>query len=551
MTRQREPTIPWRYVRLALTTLIVAVGCTAASERPTFDPGSDGGAPSPAKSERGPGFEGDPSGVAGDPATCEEALATRTYVGCDYWPTVTGNVVQDVFDFAVVVANVGAAAADVKVTGPNETDRQVTVAPGALEKIYLPWVPELKGRALKPLDFESHMSASVLARKGAYHLVSSVPVVVYQFNPLEYAGKGGPPGKKWTSCISSTEGCLSYSNDASLLLPSTAWTGTYRVTSYPALSDKTSGGLSVDVRNAFLAITAAEDDTTVKVTLGALGSVLAGGGIAEAGSGGEIEVHLDAGDVAELVTEKGDKYDLSGSLVRSDKPVQVISGAPCTTVPSGQAACDHLEEVVLPAEALGKQYVVTTPTAPSGTKGLHVVRFVGNRDGTELTYAPAKPVGCPDTLAAGEVSECDGMVDHDFVVTGTEEFAVTSFMVGATVYGPKERLGDPSQTIFAATEQFRGSYLFLMPDDYDKSYAVVVGPEGAAPAIDGAPLSSPEVVGDGLAVWRAELSSASGGAHTLKSAMPVGLQAIGYGSYTSYQFPGGLDVKRIALVPPK
>lgn len=59
-------------------------------------------------------FEGGDSGAGGavrDPATCEEALAAKSYVGCDYWPTVTANLVQDVFDFAVAVANVGTADA--------------------------------------------------------------------------------------------------------------------------------------------------------------------------------------------------------------------------------------------------------------------------------------------------------------------------------------------------------------------------------------------------------------------------------------------------------
>src|SRR4029078_8916059 len=96
----------------------------------------------------------------------------------------------------------------------------------------------------------------------------------------------------------------------------------------------------------------------------------------------------------------------------------------CINVPADKSACDHVEEPVQPAEALGKQYVVTTPTRPSGTPGIHVVRFVGNRDATTLTYAPSKPPGCPDSLSTGEVAQCDGPVSMDFVVTGTEEFGI-------------------------------------------------------------------------------------------------------------------------------
>jgi hypothetical protein len=145
---------------------------------------------------------------------------------CDYWPTVTGNLVSDVFDFAVAVANVGSDDAHVQVTGPNGVSKSVAVAPGSLNKIMLPWVAELKGPNLIP------MGASVLSKGGAYHLVSDRPVVVYQFSPLEFRAAGGDPGKDWTKCVKldfTAPECYSYSNDASLLLPSTAMTGSYRL----------------------------------------------------------------------------------------------------------------------------------------------------------------------------------------------------------------------------------------------------------------------------------------------------------------------------------
>jgi hypothetical protein len=153
-------------------------------------------------------------------------MAAKSYVGCDYWPTVVPNLVKNLFDYAVVVSNVGTEDAHVVVTGPNGVNTTVAVAGGSLSKIFLPWVPALKGPALIPL------SASVLAKGGAYHLVSDRPVVVYQFNPLEFRATGGEPGKDWSKCQKldfTAPDCYSYSNDASLLLPSTAMTGNYRV----------------------------------------------------------------------------------------------------------------------------------------------------------------------------------------------------------------------------------------------------------------------------------------------------------------------------------
>ncbi len=139
---------------------------------------------------------------ATEPQTCDQAAAAHSYIGCDYWPTVVANNVWSIFDFAVVVANVGLSTATVTVTGTganlSRTNQMATVMPGQLATIYLPWVPELKGPDTDTCGVATPLSASVLQTGGAYHLVSSVPVTVYQFNALEYQGAGGPTGKVWS-----------------------------------------------------------------------------------------------------------------------------------------------------------------------------------------------------------------------------------------------------------------------------------------------------------------------------------------------------------------
>lgn len=301
----------------------------------------------------------------------------------------------------------------------------------------------------------------------------------------------------------------------------------------------------------YIAITALGNGTQVTVSLGPKAEVLAGPNIAATKAGGNVSITLNAGDVAEMVTPVGDKYDLSGSLVTASGPVQVITGIPCINVPEDKAACDHVEESVMPAEALGKRYVVSTPTAPAGGSGKHMVRLYGNRDGTTLTYTPSKPGTCPASLNAGDVVDC-GLLTSDFIVEGTNEFAVAAFTVGATEYDPmgNDTRGDPDQTTFASIEQFRTSYLFLSPDDYDVSYAVVAGPKDANPKLDGKPLTGYTDIGGGIGVWRETLGAGASGAHTLTADKPVGLQAMGYGSYTSYTYPGGLNLKIIAPPPP-
>jgi hypothetical protein len=504
------------------------------------------------------GTVGDDGGtIVADPTTCGEAAAARSYIGCEYWPTTLTNFVWSIFDFAVVVANPQTADATVTVTGPGGFSKQVTVASGALTKIYLPWETTLKGPAWDACTETPSFGASIVSPQGAYHLVSSVPVTVYQFNALEYAPKGGPSGKNWSSCPGnqtctdqgdpdqgSALDCFSFSNDASLLLPATAMTGNYRLM----------GVASTPGSGSYFAITGTQDGTSVTVALSKTATVAAGGGIAGADPNGTVTFTLDAGDVVELAGPGANaNEDLSGSLLRADKPVQVIGGHPCLAVPytDPNATCDHVEQSVFPAETLGKHYVVTAPTGPKNAPVGHVVRIYGNVDGTSLTYAPAKPSGCPATIGAGTVADC-GVVTADFEVQGSGAFEVGMIQQSADVVDPNAAMseGDPSFSFATPVEQYRSDYIFLAPTDYDMSFADLVVSPGTTLTLDGAAVTAPQTAVGSLAVVRITLPvGGSSGTHVMSGSQPFGIQVIGYGQYTSYQYPGGLDLQVIAPVP--
>jgi hypothetical protein len=511
----------------------------------------------------------DSSLIVGDPTTCAQAATAKSYVGCEYWPTVTANVVWEGFDFTAVVANTQTVVATVTVSGPGLTGTMTySVPPSGLTKIYLPWVDALKG------DATTGITASVLVPGGAYHLIASVPVTVYQFNALEYQGVGGAPGKDWSACPNPDGmGCYSYTNDASVLIPVAAMTGNYRVTG--------EHGSTAEPDGSIIAVTGTVDGTNVTITTSATASIIAStaGDIVTTGANKTLTFMLNAGDVAELLGVQNFQVDLSGSLVYADHPVQVIAARQCANQPDPIAACDHLESSVLPAETLGKDYVVTVPTSPHATVVGHKVRFYGNVDGTTLTYSPSAPPGCPTVINAGEVGECAGTpncasgldnvetdpnyggpvgvpcVTTSFEVTGTHEFAVSSFMLGGSAVDPNAaegaQEGDPSMSPMVAVEQFRSRYVFLAPTDYDESYADVVMPAGAVITLDGAALpAAPTPLNATWSIARVPLPAGAGGAHLMTSTVAFGVQVIGYGAYTSYQYPAGLDLTEIAPPPP-
>jgi hypothetical protein len=282
------------------------------------------------------------------------------------------------------------------------------------------------------------------------------------------------------------------------------------------------------------------------------GGVLKGTTVTTLAAGDTGTFTMNAGDVIELVGKASNTLDLSGSQVQADQPVQVIGGVPCFSNPSTDT-CDHIEESVLPAETLGQHYVVTMPTGPLGTVPGATVRLVGNVDGTGLTYQPAIP-GAPPTLNAGQVVEFTASTD--FVVSGDHEFIVGTVMKSGDLVDPGAKNGmqegDPSLSAAIAVEQYRIKYVFLAPDDYDINYADVAAPMTANMVLDGAAVTvTPTRVGPtGYGVFRIHLTSGNSGAHTLTSDQPIGLQVLGYGLYTSYQYPGGLDLLSIAPPPP-
>ena len=76
-------------------------------------------------------------------------------------------------------------------------------------------------------------------------------------------------------------------------------------------------------------------------------------------------------------------------------------------------------------------------------------------------------------------------------------------------------------------------------------------PVGTTVLLDGSPVPASAFVpigGSGFAVARVSLAGGSGdGNHRAESSTPFGISVYGYGQYTSYWYPGGLDLAEIPI----
>lgn len=197
---------------------------------------------------------------------------------------------------------------------------------------------------------------------------------------------------------------------------------------------------------------------------------------------------------------------------------------------------------MLPLETLGAEYVVTAPSTPGGNKS-YEVRVHGLEAGTTITSDPPAPgLGASFTLNAGETKSF-GVTTADFRLTGTKKFYVSQYMIGGNSAGA----GDPSQSNGVPVAQYRTDYTFLAPNSYDNNYVNITALKGVTVTLDGTavpPASFQAIGGSQYAVARVALSKSQ--AHkVIATGGTCGIIVYGYGSYTSYMYPGGLNLSKL------
>jgi hypothetical protein len=453
---------------------------------------------------------------------CTDRAIGKSYIGCEYYATVTSQLVNPSFQFAVAVSNTTQSAATVTIEGGALANPvMLTVNPGAVATQFLPWVAVLKTCNTEGLqECGAPQQYGALAAGGGYRVRSTQPVTVYQFSPLNYSGGGK----------------FSYSNDASLLLPTNAWRDDYVVAAWQAWAS------SIGAMPGILAVTASEDATAVTITTRA--NTTGGNGAPSFVASTPQTVTLNRGDVLQLMNQTG---DLTGSRVTATKPVQVIGGHHCTQVPIGTPACDHMEESIFPVATLADRYLVTPPQLGTSPR-VQMIRFVATTANTTVTLDPAS-VGGPFTLNnPGDFVELS-LRNNDFEVTANHKLLVSQYMVSQNVSGGNGS-GDPAMALAVPVAQYRTSYQFHAPTNYPTNFVNITAPTGAQVMLDNnlVPATAYTAIGNsGYSVARVALSNAGNGSHTATSTMAFGISVYGYGSYTSYWYPGGLDLEAIVI----
>jgi hypothetical protein len=443
------------------------------------------------------------------PETCAQALAGESTVGCLFFGVDLDSHDQvETQQFAIAVSNVQTSQmANVRVEQKNNgvwatVAGPVAVAPLSLYTFNLP---------------DNHQDDSGVRVGGAYRVSSDVPIIAYQFNPVD--------------------GASSYLSDASMLYPVPTWDSINHVVGWKVTNDGS-------VQGAYVTVVAAVDNTQVTITPTAI--TVAGNGVPPSPVGVPFVVNLNEGDVAEVMT-KTQAIGLTGTRVTSDPehPVAVFSGQECAFIPVSTYACDHLEEQLSGVRLWGQHFIASrVPNRSANDPSLW--QLYASEDATTITItADGGVTGIPNNqfvLQAGQVVEFyvggNAQTPGDFEVEADKPIAVVNYMTGSENAGAG--IGDPAMVQLSPIEQFLPRYVVLVPGTWINDVAVIARPAGAPITLDGVPVDNGlfiPVAASGYEVARVPVAD---GIHVFDGGQNAfSIIIVGYDQWDSYAYLGG------------
>ena len=325
---------------------------------------------------------------------------------------------------------------------------------------------------------------------------------------------------------------MDYSTDAFLGLPMPCLGTEYLVLTYQNVHDNVPL-----LHGTELAVVSPQDATMVTIT--------PSDDVGAHPKGVPYTITLNRGETYQLRNESGRPANMTGTEIRSDKPVGVFGAHRCANIASAtQFFCDFIVEELLPVSLWGTSHYVV----PLMTRGGDTVQVLAARDKTPVMVSGSLEA----VLDAGEV--------YEFALENPGPGAQ-----GARVYSDFPLLvaqysnsadfdnvfqSDPFMTLIQPQNSWLDGYRFCAPPTpgFPGNYVNVVTPttsELALVRLDGTSVVSlPNVelggFDNGFAYARAPVPGTPTGAHAISGRPDFGLTVYGFAEFDSYGHPGGM-----------
>lgn len=464
-----------------------------------------------------------PSQSVAIPRTCAEAERSTTSVGCLFYAVdLQYGTREENFQFGVAISNVN-------------QEESATVAIYRGNELTAGWdlvsEREIGPMALQVFELDDlYLESSGMRRKGSYKIVSTVPIIAYQFNPVVFGGRA--------------------SSDAALLIPVSSLSLTYDVVGTPVNSTN---------QGYHFTVVATSDGT--EITVEPSGLPAAGGPVP--GEKIPFTVVLDEGDVVQVSNGRPfeEAEPLTGTRITANEghPVVLFSAHQSLAIPYLVGAADHLEEQLPGMRFWGKQFVASRMPvrgvgAMNETDNVMWQIYAGENDTTVSLSASPGVAGLTfesTVLDRGESVELlvSGTEQDpgDFYIDSDKPIAVMQYMTGCS--GPNTGgLGDPAMVYVSPTEQYLSRYVVLVPESWGHDVLVVTRTKGAQVLLDGAPVNDALFVDVADTEFQVGRIAVEDGVHTLESEdgkTGINVLVVGYDNADSYAYPGGMGVQAI------
>lgn len=284
-------------------------------------------------------------------------------------------------------------------------------------------------------------------------------------------------------------------------------------------------------------------------------------------------IYLDQGEsfLVQADPRRGSNPDLTGSLVRSNKPVAVFGGQQRAIVPIEQVdnlgSRDCLIEQMTPVRTWGKSAYVT-PFSRSSNEvsiGTDLYRVVAGFDSTEVFIDGQ----FQQMLMRGQIMERPLVNAHVLTTSNpsiTVQYKKTSGIGGGTDI---TRRGDPAMMLVPPAEQFMDRYRFIsiqayiydfvggriQPIDsvYLEQWLNVVIPTVSLGSLvlDGVPVDQTKFIPIGNSAYSWARLPMRDGVHEIAADTNFGIYVYGYGDANSYGYIGGMSFRPLDVYPPK
>jgi len=260
------------------------------------------------------------------------------------------------------------------------------------------------------------------------------------------------------------------------------------------------------------------------------------------------------------ITSSNSTGDLTGTEIKSDKPIAVFGGHQRATVPVNanitNPSRDFLASQIPPIKTWGKNAFLITYVQPTNIirEGNDMFRILAAYDGTDVFINGVRVV----TLDRGGFYEASLVTPAE--IQASAPILVAQFKKTAGGGGTR-LLSDPFMMIIPPKEQFMNTYRVINVQVYEEfynpvytaQYICLVAPDNQLNGItiDGQPVNVgafSKIASSGYSFANIPVSD---GVHRIESTADIGIYIYGYGNANSYGYVGGMSFIPLDLNPPQ